>query len=163
MSNHCWKIVLSFLNDPPLWPHFYNSPPNFWSPHPNLYTPPPTPICSPLPTPCWEVATTLSWCKTYQLDALSVIRLLWTQNMKWKGEQSLSPWCMIFASYQANNLKSKASINLPQVLRYWWEKKEAKAKVIKFWFDYILLCCMLYKHRKNCECCPGHYLSTSVY
>ena len=19
------------------------------------------------------------------------------------------------------------------------------------------------KHRKNCECCPGHYLSTSVY
>ena len=21
----------------------------------------------------------------------------------------------------------------------------------------------LSKHRKNCECCPGHYLSTSVY
>ena len=21
----------------------------------------------------------------------------------------------------------------------------------------------LYKHRKNCECCPGHYMSTSVY
>ena len=20
-----------------------------------------------------------------------------------------------------------------------------------------------FKHRKNCECCPGHYLSTSVY
>ena len=22
---------------------------------------------------------------------------------------------------------------------------------------------LLRKHRKNCECCPGHYLSTSVY
>ena len=22
---------------------------------------------------------------------------------------------------------------------------------------------LIYKHRKNCECCPGHYLSTSVY
>ena len=20
-----------------------------------------------------------------------------------------------------------------------------------------------YRHHKNCECCPGHYLSTSVY
>ena len=23
--------------------------------------------------------------------------------------------------------------------------------------------CLQTKHRKNCECCPGHYLSTSVY
>ena len=23
--------------------------------------------------------------------------------------------------------------------------------------------CLRNKHRKNCECCPGHYLSTSVY
>ena len=22
---------------------------------------------------------------------------------------------------------------------------------------------LMLKHRKNCECCPGHYMSTSVY
>ena len=27
----------------------------------------------------------------------------------------------------------------------------------------ILKMTWIEKHRKNCECCPGHYLSTSVY
>ena len=31
------------------------------------------------------------------------------------------------------------------------------------WKDYLWKTSYKAKHRKNCECCPGHYLSTSVY
>ena len=37
----------------------------------------------------------------------------------------------------------------------------AGARRCNFW--YIVLDDHWSKHRKNCECCPGHYLSTSVY
>ena len=31
------------------------------------------------------------------------------------------------------------------------------------WFRWLVRFTLYSKHRKNCECCPGHYLSTSVY
>ena len=33
-------------------------------------------------------------------------------------------------------------------------------KKVPFFTDF---CVLKQKHRKNCECCPGHYLSTSAY
>ena len=32
-----------------------------------------------------------------------------------------------------------------------------------FFLYFQVLTILFEKHRKNCECCPGHYLSTSVY
>ena len=32
-----------------------------------------------------------------------------------------------------------------------------------YWDNFLTMVKFLAKHRKNCECCPGHYLSTSVY
>ena len=36
-----------------------------------------------------------------------------------------------------------------------WDFEEPQVRMVK--------CTVCKKHRKNCECCPGHYLSTSVY
>ena len=37
------------------------------------------------------------------------------------------------------------------------------ARSMGFGFGVDRSCISPIKHRKNCECCPGHYLSTSVY
>ena len=40
------------------------------------------------------------------------------------------------------------------------------SKVFFVLWTWLFVCLFLHvrqKHRKNCECCPGHYLSTSVY
>ena len=44
-----------------------------------------------------------------------------------------------------------------------WSQVNFKCTIVDYWSCFIGRRGYSFKHRNNCECCPGHYLSTSVY